>query len=44
MPFDYVNVKKSPADLQRMLSFTKGRRDVPVVVEDDHVTIGYGGS
>jgi len=27
-----------------MLGFSKGRRDVPVIVEDDKVTIGYGGS
>jgi len=27
-----------------MLGYSKGRRDVPVIVEDDTVTIGYGGS
>jgi len=28
-----------------MLGFSKGRRDVPVIVEDDGaVTIGFGGS
>jgi len=27
-----------------MLAYSKGRRDVPVIVEDDKVTIGYGGS
>jgi len=32
------------AGLQRMLAFSKGRRDVPVIVEDGKVTIGYGGS
>jgi hypothetical protein len=37
-------VKKNAADLDRMLSFSKGRRDVPVIVEDGKVTIGYGGS
>jgi len=37
-------VKKSAADLQRMLGLSKGRREVPVIVEDDKVTIGYGGS
>jgi hypothetical protein len=41
---DYVNVKKNAADLQRMLACTGGRRDVPVIVEDEKVTIGYGGS
>jgi hypothetical protein len=37
-------VKKSAPDLQRMLSFSNGGRDVPVIVEDGKVTIGYGGS
>jgi hypothetical protein len=39
-----VNVKKSAADLDRMLGASGGRRDVPVIVEDGAVTIGYGGS
>jgi glutaredoxin len=38
-----VNVKK-PAELDRMLAFTKGRRQVPVIVEGDKVTIGFGGT
>ena len=37
-------MKQSGADLQRMLGYSKGRREVPVIVEDDKVTIGYGGS
>jgi hypothetical protein len=37
-------VKKNAADLQRMLGYSKGGRDVPVIVEDDKVTIGYGGT
>jgi len=37
-------VKKNAAGLQRMLGFSKGGREVPVIVEDDKVTIGYGGS
>jgi len=37
-------VKKNAVDLQRMLGYSKGRREVPVIVEDDKVTIGYGGS
>ena len=45
MAFEYVNVKKSKAELERMLGYSKGRRDVPVIVEDDGtVTIGFGGS
>jgi hypothetical protein len=37
-------VKKNPADLKRMLEFSKGCRDVPVIVEDARVTIGFGGT
>jgi glutaredoxin 3 len=43
--FQYINVKKSAADLDRMLVFSKGRRAVPVIVGDDGaVTIGFGGT
>jgi glutaredoxin 3 len=41
---DYINVKKDPAELDRMLVFSKGRRAVPVIVEGDKVTIGFGGT
>ena len=45
VPFTYINVKKQPAELERMLTFTKGRRAVPVMVDDDgRVTIGFGGT
>jgi glutaredoxin 3 len=44
IPFEYVNVKKNPADLKRMLGYTKGRREVPVIVEGTKVTIGFGGT
>jgi glutaredoxin 3 len=37
-------VKKAPAQLEEMLARTKGRREVPVIVEDGRVTIGYGGT
>jgi glutaredoxin len=40
----YINVKKDPAELARMLEFSKGQRRVPVIVEDGRVTIGYGGT
>jgi hypothetical protein len=39
-----VNVKKNAADLDRMLTYTKGKRQVPVIVEGDAVTIGFGGT
>jgi glutaredoxin 3 len=43
VPFEYVNVKKNPADLQRMLTYSKGVREVPVIVDAGKVTIGFGG-
>jgi glutaredoxin len=44
IPFKYHNVKKQPAELERMLAFSKGRREVPVIVDHGAVTIGYGGT
>ena len=44
VPFEYHNVKKDPAELNRMLQFSGGRRDVPVIVDGDRVTIGFGGT
>jgi glutaredoxin len=41
---DYRNVKRSAADLQEMITLAAGRRQVPVLVEDGEVTIGYGGT
>lgn len=41
----YINVKKDPAELERMLTFSKGARRVPVIVEEGgKVTIGFGGT
>jgi hypothetical protein len=37
-------VKNSGAELNRMLDLTEGRREVPVIVENERVTIGYGGT
>jgi glutaredoxin 3 len=42
--FTYINVKKDPAQLERMLQYTHGRRAVPVIVDGDAVTIGFGGT
>jgi glutaredoxin len=42
--FQYLNVKKSAADLQRMLEYSKGARRVPVIVDGESVTIGFGGT
>jgi glutaredoxin 3 len=42
--FEYINVKKNPVELERMLGFSKGRRSVPVIVDEGTVTIGFGGT
>jgi glutaredoxin len=40
----YINVKKDAAGLQRMLDYSGGRRQVPVIVEGGKVTVGFGGT
>ena len=40
----YINVKKDRAELERMLALTGGRRQVPVIVENGRVTVGFGGT
>ena len=43
--FEYIDVKKNRADLDRMLELSGGVRRVPVIVEEGgKVTIGFGGS
>jgi glutaredoxin 3 len=44
VPFEYVNVKKDAAALERMLEYSGGRRSVPVIVENGRVTVGFGGT
>jgi len=44
VPFEYVNVKKNPAELEKMLRYSKGRRAVPVIVDGGTVTVGFGGT
>jgi len=41
---DYVNVKESRKNLDAMLKWSNGSRQVPVIVQGDDATIGYGGS
>ena len=42
--FEYLNVKKNAAELKRMLEYSHGRREVPVIVENGKVTVGFGGT
>ena len=44
VPFEYVNVKASPENMKRMLEWSEGSRDVPVIVENGKVSFGFGGS
>jgi glutaredoxin len=37
-------VKQDHSKLDEMLKYTKGSRQVPVIVEGEKVKIGYGGS
>ena len=41
--FQYINVIKDRSELKRMLEYSKGVREVPVIVENGEVTIGYAG-
>jgi len=43
-PFTYIDVTKDSAGMKRMLGYSKNSRQVPVIVEGEKVTIGYGGS
>lgn len=44
LPVRYVDVKQDKEALKRMLELTGGRRNVPVIVEDGKVTVGWGGT
>jgi hypothetical protein len=41
---DYRDVLRSPADMDEMLGYSSGARRVPVIVEDETVTVGHGGT
>lgn len=41
---EYFDVKTDGSKMEEMLKHSKGERKVPVVVEGDKVTVGYGGS
>jgi len=40
----YVNVKQDASGIEQMLKYSKGRKDVPVIVEGPKITIGFGGT
>jgi hypothetical protein len=39
-----VDVKQSSQNMDEMLKVAAGKRKVPVIVEGEKVTIGFGGS
>lgn len=43
VPFEYINVKKRPDGLEQMLAYSQGKRQVPVIVDGETVTIGFDG-
>jgi glutaredoxin len=40
----YRDVKEDAQAMEEMLRLTRGNRQVPVVVEGEKISIGYGGS
>lgn len=41
---DYRDVGEDPNLIREMMELTKGRRQVPVIVEGKKVTVGHGGT
>ena len=41
--FEYVDVIDDPAELNRMLGYSKGERKVPVILDGDAVIVGHEG-
>jgi glutaredoxin 3 len=39
----YVNVDEDPEKLKEMLALTGGKRQVPVIVEGEKVSVGFAG-
>lgn len=44
VPYEYHDVKKDQGALDKMLQLTGGGRNVPVIVENGNVKIGFGGT
>jgi len=43
VPFTYINVKTNKKELDRMIRLSGGR-EVPVILENGKVTVGFGGT
>jgi glutaredoxin len=44
MAFTYIDVTKDRDGMKQMLRYSGNSRQVPVIVEGEKVTIGFGGS
>jgi glutaredoxin 3 len=44
VPFTYLNVQKDRKAMERMLEASQGAREVPVIVDNGKVSIGFGGT
>lgn len=44
MAFEYINVQQDPEGMKAMLKWSKGKRTVPVIVDNGQVQVGYGGA
>jgi glutaredoxin len=40
----YVDVKRDARALEEMLKVSEGVREVPIIVEDGKVAVGFGGT
>lgn len=40
----FVDVGSNNAKLEEMLRYSKGKRQIPVIVEGEKVSIGFGGT
>jgi hypothetical protein len=43
VPFHFVDVGRDKDALKRMLEHSKGGRNIPVIVENGKVTVGFEG-
>jgi len=41
---EYIDVKSDASNMEKMLRYSEGERQVPVIVQNKKVTIGYGGT
>ena len=44
IPYQYVNVQSDAEKMKELLRLTKGKRVVPVIVDEGKVTIGFNGT